>query len=199
MSLELIIGPMFAGKTSAIQTIIRRHESLGIKCAVYKPIIDIRYGEDTYIYNHDNMKVTAKPVAYLKPNRYQESYMSAALIIVEEGQFFLDLFEFVMAAVEEDNKHVVVAGLDGDRFRKPFGQILDLVPVADKVTKLTAFCKRCAADHAIVPALFTYSLIDSIRSVEVGGAEIYEPVCRGHYLTLRYQKQQARGGELCTK
>jgi len=198
MSLELIIGPMFAGKTSAIQTIIRRHESLGIKCAVYKPIIDIRYGEDTYIYNHDNMKVTAKPVAYLKPNRFQDSYKSAALIIVEEGQFFLDLFEFVMAAVEEDNKHVVVAGLDGDRFRKPFGQILDLVPLADKLTKLTAFCKRCALDRLIVPALFTYSSIESIRSVQVGGADIYEPVCRSHYLTLSYQQQQARGGEPAT-
>lgn len=183
MSLELIIGPMFAGKTSAIQTIIRRHEALGIKCVAYKPIIDNRFGEDSFIYNHDSVKVAAKSVNNLTANRLTEEYNSANLVIIEEGQFFLDLYDFVASAVEEDGKHVVVAGLDGDRFRKPFGQILSLIPIADKVTKLTAFCKRCANDHgSIIPALFTYGSIQSIRSVQIGGAEIYEPVCRVHYI-----------------
>jgi thymidine kinase len=196
MSLELIIGPMFAGKTSAIQTIIRRHEALGIKYAAYKPAIDKRYGEDSFIYNHDSVKVAAQSVTYLGPNRDTEQYASATLIIIEEGQFFLDLYVFVACAVEEDGKHVVVAGLDGDRFRKPFGQILNLIPIADKVTKLTAFCKGCATEgYGIVPAIFTYGSTKSVRSVEIGGADIYEPVCRSHYLASISQQPQVPGGE----
>lgn len=187
---------MFAGKTSAIQTIIRRHEALGIKYAAYKPTIDKRYGEDSFIYNHDSVKVAAQSVSHLGSNRKAEPYLSATLIIIEEGQFFLDLYDFVARAVEEDGKHVVVAGLDGDRFRKPFGQILNLIPIADKVTKLTAFCKVCAAEgYGIVPAIFTYGSINSVRSVQIGGAEIYEPVCRSHYLASISQQQQVQGGE----
>ena len=193
MSLELIIGPMFAGKTSAIQAIIRRHESLGIKCVVYKPVIDNRFSEDSFIYSHDSVKVAAQSVNNLTVNRFSEQYNSANLVIIEEGQFFLDLYDFVASAVEEDGKHVVVAGLDGDRFRKPFGQILNLIPIADKVTKLTAFCKRCANDESsIIPALFTYGSIQSIRSVQIGGAEIYEPVCRRHYIVSISQQPPAQ-------
>lgn len=180
MSLELILGPMFAGKTSALQSIIRRHEALGIKCAVYKPISDKRYGADFYIYSHDLTKIPARPVKYLSQQQLFEPYTESKLIIVEEGQFFDDLYEFVLKAVERDGKHVVVGGLDGDCFRKPFGQILDLIPLADRVTKLTSLCKMCG-DGTV--GLFTFRTTKSKEIVEVGGSEAYMPLCRKHYLT----------------
>lgn len=180
MSLELILGPMFAGKTSALQSIIRRHESLGIKCAVYKPVSDTRYGGDFYIYSHDQTKVAAMPVKYLTQQQLYEPYTESKLIIVEEGQFFEDLYEFVVKAVERDGKHVVVGGLDGDCFRKPFGQILQLIPLADRVTKLNSLCKVCA-DGTV--GLFTFRKTKSKDIVEVGGPEAYMPLCRKHYIT----------------
>ena len=170
---------MFAGKTSALQSIINRHQALGIKCAVYKPVSDTRYGGDFYIYSHDQTKVSAYPVKYLTQQQLYDTYAQSKLIIVEEGQFFDDLYEFVLKAVERDGKHVVVAGLDGDCFRKPFGQILDLIPLADRVTKLTSFCKICA-DGTI--GLFTFRKTKSKEVVEVGGPEAYMPLCRKHYL-----------------
>jgi thymidine kinase len=180
MSLELIIGPMFAGKTSALQSIIRRHEALGMKCAVYKPMSDTRYGKDFYMYSHDQSKVSALPVKYLTTHQEYEPYTISKLIVIEEGQFFDDLHEFVLKAVERDGKHVVVAGLDGDYFRKPFGQILQLIPLADRVTKLTSLCKACG-DGTI--GLFSFRTNKSKETVEVGGSEAYIPLCRKHYIT----------------
>ena len=170
---------MFAGKTSALQSIIRRHEALGIKCAVYKPVSDTRYGEDFYIYSHDKTKVAALPITYLTQQQLFEPYTESKLIIVEEGQFFDDLYEFVLKAVERDGKHVVVGGLDGDCFRKPFGQILQLIPLADRVTKLNSLCKECG-DGTI--GLFTFRKTGSKEVIEVGGMDAYEPLCRKHYL-----------------
>lgn len=179
MSLELIIGPMFAGKTSALQSIIRRHEALGIKCVVYKPIRDDRYGEDYFIYSHDKSRVSALPAVDLTQQALHSSYAEAKLIVIEEGQFFDDLYDFVVKAVEVDKKHVVVGGLDGDRFRKPFGQILQLIPLADRLTKLTALCKLCADG---TPALFSYGSTASTETIHVGGSETYTPLCRTHYI-----------------
>ena len=99
MSLELIIGPMFAGKTSALQSIIRRNEAIGISCAVYKPVSDTRYGTDFYIYNHDQTKVSALPVKSLKEQVCHELYSKSKVIVIEEGQFFDDLYDFVLNAV----------------------------------------------------------------------------------------------------
>lgn len=170
---------MFAGKTSALQSIIRRHEALGMKCAVYKPVSDTRYGEDLYIYSHDKTKVEAIPITYLTHQDGHTPYTVSKLIVIEEGQFFDDLYEFVLKAVERDGKHVVVAGLDGDCFRKPFGQILELIPLADRVTKLTSLCASCA-DGTV--GLFTFRKTESKEVVEVGGPEAYTPLCRKHYL-----------------
>ena len=181
MSLELILGPMFAGKTSAIQSIIRRHEALGLKCVAYKPLIDGRYGDDSYIYNHDKVKVSANSISQLSKENITEPYKQAKLVIIEEGQFFDDLYDFVIKAVEEDNKTVIVAGLDGDRFRKPFGQLLQLIPIADRITKLTSLCKLCANGTA---ALFSYSSTQNKDTIHVGGLESYMPLCRKHYLEL---------------
>jgi thymidine kinase len=181
MSLELIVGPMFAGKTSALQSIIRRHEALGIKCMVFKPIRDSRYGNDAYIYNHDNTRIYATAVDSLMAEFHSHYYPSLKLIVIEEGQFFEDLYDFVLRAVEVDKKHVVVGGLDGDRFRRPFGQILQLIPLADRITKLTSLCKLCADG---TPALFSYSNTHSSETIHIGGAESYIPVCRNHYINL---------------
>jgi len=183
-SLELILGPMFSGKTSALQSIIRRHEVLGLKCVAYKPQIDGRYGDDEYIYSHDKVRVSAIPVTYLTQQALYSKYEESTLIVIEEGQFFKDLYEFVLKAVEVDGKHVIVAGLDGDRFRKPFGQLLQLIPLADRITKLTSLCKLCATSGQATPALFSYGSTESTDIVHVGGAECYMPLCRKHYLKL---------------
>ena len=58
-------------------------------------------------------------------------------------------------------------------------QVLDLIPVSDSVTKLTANCAYCEQ-----PALFSLRIAADHRQEVVGGADKYAPVCRHHYVTL---------------
>lgn len=179
MSLELIIGPMFSGKSSALISAIRKYEFLGVPSVAYKPTIDTRKGDDDFIYTHNGNKIEARRVVELLTQIATPEFLKAKVILIEEGQFFPDLYLFVLQAVETHKKTVIVAGLDGDRFRKPFGQILDLIPIADSVTKLKSLCKECADGTA---ALFSYGQSTETSTVLVGASEIYMPLCRNHYV-----------------
>ncbi len=187
MSLELLIGPMFAGKSSAIQSIVKRHQSLGWSVFVVTHSMDKRYSDEPMIINHDKQMIPAIASDALMPLLEMKTYRESRLVVVEEAQFFADLIPFIEAVVDRDRKHAVVVGLDGDAERRPFGKVLDLIPLADRVTKLTAMCRRCGDGTA---ALFTFA---HSRKTEVattvgenivcvGADEQYVPLCRKHYL-----------------
>ncbi len=184
MSLELLLGPMFAGKSSALLTIVKRHRSLGWPVMVITHSIDKRYGDDPQIVNHDLQKLPAIACDTLTPLFEHPDYAGAKLVVVEEAQFFGDLVPFVLRAVDDDHKHVVVVGLDGDAERRPFGKVLDLVPYADRIQKLTALCHLCADG---TPAIFTHAYQDPqvVGQTNVGAADKYAPMCRKHYLMAK--------------
>jgi thymidine kinase len=185
MSLELLIGPMFAGKSSAIQSIVRRHQALEWPTCVITHVSDNRYTEQPSITNHDKISIPAlatNDLDCMKENLY---FKQARLVVIEEGQFFTNLVPFVLYAVETLHKNVVVVGLDGDALRRPFGSILELIPYCDKVTKLTAMCKLCKDG---TPALFTHAYsLDACEGAKagvpcVGAEDKYVPLCRKHFL-----------------
>ena len=201
--LELFVGPMFSGKTSKLLEIYKQYKFCNINVAVVNHSADNRYHE-SMLSTHDRVMIPCIQTNHLIPlwnysnldgsfNDECEMHMmlrSADVILINEGQFFDDLYDFIIIAVEYDKKHVVVGGLDGDCFRKPFGQILQLIPLADRVTKLTSLCKICA-DGTI--GLFSYRNSDSKETVEVGGSEKYMPLCRKHYLTCSGQQVRTVG------
>jgi thymidine kinase len=181
MSLSLVIGPMFAGKSSTVLQKVRRAEVLGWKHLVLTSAIDTRYGGDgASIVTHDQARCQAVGVRVLKDVPEYPKYREAKLIVIEEAQFFPDLYDFVLRAVETDGKEVVVVGLDGDSARKPFGQILDLVPIADEIIRLSALCKRCGDGTAALFSAWVRGKKDT--QVSVGAADSYEAMCRKHYL-----------------
>lgn len=188
MSLELLLGPMFAGKSSALLSIVRRHRALGWSVMVITHAMDRRYGDDPQIVNHDQQRIPATAVDKLVPLMETDEYISARLVVVEEAQFFADLVPFVQKAVDVDGKHVVVVGLDGDSERRPFGRVLDLVPFADRISKLTSFCRLCSDG---TPAIFTHAYKEDARSSTaegkacVGAGDKYMPMCRKHYLAAQ--------------
>jgi thymidine kinase len=189
MSLELIIGPMFAGKSSALQSIVRRRMAIGWNVLVLKHGIDVRYlsqdEENNVIVNHDLIRCPAVPCTQLMDSLKWSDFTNARLIVIEEGQFFNDLVKFVTLAVETFDKHVVVVGLDGDAHRRPFGQILDLIPLSDEVHRIYALCKLCADG---TPARFTSANSTEVLVAtdngqpNVGASESYQPLCRKHFL-----------------
>jgi thymidine kinase len=183
MSLELWVGPMFAGKSSALQSIVKRHQSLGWPMLVMNHSLDDRYGTSSVV-NHDKQGIPAKSVKELLPLLKDSEFISAKLIVIDEAQFFEDLLPFVTTALDVYEKHIVVVGLDGDAERKPFGQIGLLLPHCDKIIKMTALCSYCKDGTA---AIFTYAKRVEAAAVVasgvpcVGATESYVPLCRRHY------------------
>jgi thymidine kinase len=177
---------MFAGKSSALQSIVKRHQCLGWKMMVLNHSSDTRYGTASVI-NHDNQRVPATCVKDLLPLLKEKEFLEAKLIVLDEAQFFEDLLPFVVEALDQHEKHVVVVGLDGDAERKPFGQITKLLPYCDKITKITALCSYCANG---TPAIFTFAKRADVAAAVsastpcVGADDKYIPVCRKHYHIL---------------
>ena len=181
MSLDIVLGPMWAGKSSYILGKIRRYRAIGWNVLVITNSLDDRYGHHV-ISNHDNEYLPAVSCKNLLPMLVDERYKAAQLIILEESQFFPDLFEFTVKAVDIDQKHVVCVGLDGDSERRPFGSILQLIPYCDHVEKITSLCVECCNG---TPALFSYRKNPSTEQIQVGAEASYAPLCRKHFLAKK--------------
>lgn len=180
MSLDIVLGPMWAGKSSYIIGKIRRYRAIGWDVLVVANPLDNRYGTQI-VSSHDKEQVSALAVADLSTLYEDNTYKKARLLVIEEAQFYSGLYDFVKMAVERDGKHVVCVGLDGDAHRQPFGELLRLIPLCDNVEKIKSLCAECQDG---TPALFTHRLVssDPTKQIEVGAAETYAPLCRKHFL-----------------
>ncbi|XP_076907846.1 thymidine kinase a-like [Bidens hawaiensis] len=186
--IHVIAGPMFAGKTTTLLRRIQSQSSNGRNVAIIKSSKDTRYGLDS-IVTHDGEKLPCWPLAALssfKERIGHEAYHKLEVIGIDEAQFFEDLYDFCIEAADHDGKTVIVAGLDGDYLRRSFG-VVDLVPIAESVTKLKARCELCGK-----PAAFTLRKTEETEREVVAGADVYMPVCRHHYATGQLVKEAAR-------
>lgn len=178
MSLDIVLGPMWAGKSSYIIGKIRRYKAIGWDVLVIANPLDTRYGSHI-VSSHDKEQIAAHAIQDLNGLFEDSQYKQARLLVIEEAQFYKGLYDFVKVAVERDAKHVVCVGLDGDAQRKPFGELLQLIPLCDNVEKIKSLCVDCGDG---TPALFTYRLTSSQEQIEVGAESTYAPLCRKHYL-----------------
>lgn len=190
MSVEIIVGPMFAGKSSTVIRTVNRYKVLGWKICCISHSSDNRYSADAMLMNHDSVGVPCEKWASLMTYISDPEFLSSKLVIIDEAQFFPDLREFVEYASDHLSKDVLVVGLDGDAQRRPFGQILDCIPLADSVVKLKAFCKECGDG---TEAIFSHCKKAKTSQVLVGGADIYVPLCRKHYLVGQMQNTTMNG------
>ena len=185
MSLELLIGPMFAGKTSALMARVRRYNAIGYNCFLITHSSDNRYAEQTgqqgAIVNHNKEKLSALSTSALLPLLESAPYKAAKIVAIEEAHFFEDLIEFVKHAVEVDGKQVICVGLNGSAERKPIGHINELIPFCDTITKIDAFCVHCA-EPTVAPFTRRLTAPDPTKEFVVGSTDIYEAVCRHHFL-----------------
>jgi thymidine kinase len=182
--LELIIGPMFSGKSTEIIRKIRLLKKIDKKILVIKPLIDNRYDADK-ITSHNYESVDCIVVSNLF-DIDDSLIQSHDTIVIDEGQFFSDLVTTVDSWINNYKVNIIVAGLDGDFQRKPIGQILNLIPQANSCIKLNSLCNICK-DGTEAP--FSYRIDCSKESVLVGGADKYMPLCRNHYNQLSNYSQ----------
>jgi len=175
--LSLLIGCMFAQKTTELLRRIRRYQSIGYRVLVINYIEDTRYGTEC-IASHD--KETEKAICIHRLYDVDTLVQDYQVIVIDEGQFFPDLYEYVTKWADTLPIHIVVAGLDGTSTRKPFGDMLRLIPHAEEVERLTAFCSVCRDGTIATFSQYTGGLSDD--AIIIGGSEAYRPVCRKHYL-----------------
>ena len=187
--LELFIGPMFSGKTSKLLEIYKQCNFCNIQVIIINHSIDIRYHE-SMVSTHDKVMAPCIQTTKLTDiwdykdidshfNENSDRHIKlrmADVILINEGQFFEDLYEVVVDMLKS-NKRVYICGLDSDFERKKFGQILDLIPLCDKVSKLTSLCSQCKDG---TPGIFSMRLT-SERQQTLVGSDNYIPVCRKCY------------------
>jgi len=177
--LELILGPMFSGKTTQIIQHYKSYSYIGKKVAVINYAEDKRY-HDSLLSTHDQIMIPCILVKNLTDIVNDEVIVNADVILINEGQFFPDIYEIVLEFVEKQQKTVYICGLDGDFKRNKFGKLLDLIPYCDKITKLNALCSQCRNGEA---GLFSHRITGETSQIVIGSSN-YRPLCRACYLKM---------------
>jgi|TARA_B110000444_G_scaffold252036_1_gene280770 thymidine kinase len=178
--LHLILGSMFSGKTTELIRIYNKYTACGIKCLMINHSCDTRYSNEGHVTSHSKGQIKSLNINKLYDliESPYEAY-EHDVILINEGQFFPDLYEVVKMLVDNQKKHVFVCGLDGDFKREKFGQILDLIPLCDNVVKLKAVCQNCKKSDAI----YTYRKTNDTEQTIVAEKDMYSALCRNCYIT----------------
>ncbi len=178
---EVICGPMFAGKS---EELIRRIKTLSYahqKIIAFKPSIDNRY-DKTAIASHDGEKYQAMAVKNVEEIE-KNITPDVQVVAIDEVQFFGNPIVSLVEKLADRGIRVIVAGLDTDFRGEPFGPMPELLARAEFVTKLTAACTVCGC-----AATRTQRLVNGEPAkfddpvILVGAKESYEARCRKHHI-----------------
>lgn len=167
--IQLIIGPMFSGKTTELLRRLQRAMIAGKKVILLRPTIDTRE-----TITHDELKSTGKIPQIAISNLKDFDSNDYDYIGIDEGQFFLNLAENVNNWAT-NGKHIIVAGLDATSELIPFEEIIQLIPFCEEVIKLNAVCTKCGSDFGAFTKFIGQQKKDKIL---VGGKGLYEARCR---------------------
>jgi thymidine kinase len=177
----MILGCMFAQKTTELLRRVRRYKSIGYKVLIVNYVGDTRYGKEC-IASHDKEVEQAVCVEKLKDIETLVRSGQYNVVAIDEGQFFSDLHQYVTKWADELSVHIVISGLDGTSERAPFGDMLRLIPHAEEVERLSAFCAICRDGTVAVYSKYCANIPKDESGVAIGGMETYKPVCRKHFL-----------------
>ena len=179
--IEVVCGPMFAGKTEELIRRIKRLEYAKQNFLVFKPKIDNRYSKSGEIVSHNMSKANAvlvdnsqEIIDYITKNNDKLD-----AVVIDEAQFFDKDIVKVADYLADSGIRVIVGGLDRDFKGEPFGPMPELLAIAEFVTKLTAICVKTGR-----PATRTQRIINGNPAnyddpiILVGAKESYEPRAR---------------------
>lgn len=168
--IEVICGSMFSGKTEELLRRLRRAKIARQKVEIFKPAIDIRYSEEEVV-SHDKNSILSTPVEHSSNILLLSSEVE--VVGIDEAQFFDKGLAGVCQQLADQGVRVIVAGLDMDFKRVPFGPMPELCALADDVTKVHAICVKCGA-----LASYSHRIVAGEKQVMLGEMEEYQPLCR---------------------
>jgi thymidine kinase len=177
--IEVICGPMFAGKTEELLRRVRRAVIAGRRVVVIGHALDDRRGADR-LTSHAGLghpSVTVSSASQIE----QAISSDTEIVAIDEAQFFAPELVPVVGRLAGRGLVVIVAGLDVTFDAEPFEPLPSLMALAERVDKLTAICAICGEDAVFhvrvgVPTARPGDLVAD----HVGGTEKYQARCRRH-------------------
>lgn len=194
-TLYLKFGPMFSAKTTWLNMELTNKADTNFHCLKVVHVDDKRddvanNSEDGSTHNSTFQRISSKIDVIRVATLAEVDVTDYHVIGVDEAHFYPDLLTTVRDWVE-NGKHVRVVGLDGDYKMEKFGNILDLIPLADAAEKVSATCLVCLKELKdnqykgnifAITGGFTRKIVDDNgNQKDVGGADKYMPVCRYHH------------------
>lgn len=176
-TLIMHVGPMFGGKTTALNESAKKFKLAGYKVQAFKPTIDDRYSTKDFIVTHDGDKIPCIRIDNMKDLLYHVNVINPDVIAIDELQFIEDnnTVETILSFLE-NGKTVVLAGLDLTYDLKPFKTVQELMPYATYLTKHKAVCAKCGKD-----ASTSFRKNNNKEKINIGGKKDYEPRCLNCY------------------
>ena len=181
--IELILGPMFSGKSTRLIGLIRKYTYKAKKTIMIKFFADKRYTEKSEVVTHDLLKYDSIDCKNL--GDHFEKIKNYDVIGIDEGQFFPDLVE-ICEKLALMKKTVIIAALNGDFRMEPFPVVAKIISKADKIKLLKAYCFNCHKD-----AHYTLRIVQSNETVLIGAGEAYKPACRECH--IYFSKEREKG------
>jgi thymidine kinase len=172
-SIEVICGSMFSGKTEELLRRLKRAKIAGQTAEIFKPGIDVRYSESEVV-SHDRNSIPSTVADHSANILLMSSQVE--VVGIDEAQFFDMGLVDVCQTLADQGIRVIVAGLDMDFKRTPFGPMPALCAIADDVSKVHAICVQCGS-----LANYSYRLVDNDKQVMLGELQEYQPLCRTCY------------------
>jgi thymidine kinase len=175
--IEVITGPMYAGKTEELLRRVRRAEYAEENILVFKPVIDNRYAEGEVV-SHNKSHTRSINISKAK-DIWNFITDDTDIVAIDEIQFLDEEAVDICEDLADQGIRVIVSGLDRNFRGDPFSFMPRLLTLADQVDKLTAVCVKC---HA--PATRTQRLVNGKPAnyddpiILIGATEAYEARCR---------------------
>ena len=169
-SIEMICGSMFSGKTEELLRRLRRAKIAKQTVEIFKPVIDVRFSAEEVV-SHDRNSILSTPVDHSSNILLLSS--ETDVVGIDEAQFFDIGLVSVCQQLADQGVRVIVAGLDMDFKRVPFGPVPALCAIADDVSKVHAICVRCGS-----LANYSHRIVAGEKQVMLGEIEEYLPLCR---------------------
>ncbi|HKW87348.1 MAG TPA: thymidine kinase [Candidatus Acidoferrales bacterium] len=169
--IEVIVGPMFSGKSEELIRRLRRAEIARQRVQIFKPAIDQRYSANG-IVSHSGLEIPSGLIE--NGTQILEKVEARTEVVgIDEAQFLGEGLVESCMRLADLGKRVIVAGLDTDFMGRPFEPMPLLLVKAEEITKLLAICARCGN-----PATHTQRLVASEDLIVVGAGGMYEARCR---------------------
>ena len=169
--IEVIVGPMFSGKSEELIRRLRRAEIGKQRVQIFKPAIDQRYAKNG-IVSHSGLEIASELVG-TGSDILEKVSPRTEVVGVDEAQFLGETVVESCVKLADLGKRVIITGLDTDFMGRPFEPMPRLLALAEEITKLLAICMRCGN-----PAVNTQRLVASEELIVVGAGGMYEARCR---------------------